>query len=147
MPIFSSNLVPGIVASALAFAYPMPMGQSVQPGSLTKAGSEIVDIDEDRAQRMTVPVSIEGRGPFSFVIDTGAERTVLSRKIATRLALDEEERANASAELEKASGGPVMLMSGVAHDGVTEVLRMLRGEIDDDRLRHRPQEDVAPWQP
>ncbi|GAA0476095.1 retropepsin-like aspartic protease [Parasphingorhabdus litoris] len=93
MPIFSSNLLPGIVASALAFAYPMPMGQSVQPGSLTKADSEIVDIDEDRARRMTVPVSIEGRGPFSFVIDTGAERTVLSRKIATRLALDEEEPA------------------------------------------------------
>ena len=62
-------------------------------------------------------------------------------------ALDEEERASASAELEKASGGPVMLMSGVAREGVTEVLRTLRGEIDDDRLRHRPQEDVAPWQP
>ena len=62
-------------------------------------------------------------------------------------ALDEEERASASAELEKASGGPVMLMSGVAREGVTEVLRTLRGEIDDDRLRYRPQEDVAPWQP
>ncbi len=93
MPLFSTGLIPAIAASALALAYPVPMGQSVEPGSLTKPDNEIIAIDEDRAQRMTVPVSIEGRGPFSFVIDTGAERTVLSRKIATRLALDAEEPA------------------------------------------------------
>lgn len=62
-------------------------------------------------------------------------------------ALDDEERASACSKLEKASGGPVMLMSGVAGEGVTEVLRALRGEIDDDRLRHRPAEEVAPWHP
>lgn len=93
MPIFSANLIPTLAASALALAYPVPMGQSVEPGNLTKSDNEIIAIDEDRAQRMTVPVSIEGRGPFSFVIDTGAERTVLSRKIATKLALDAEEPA------------------------------------------------------
>ena len=62
-------------------------------------------------------------------------------------ALDEEERANAREELEKASGGPVMLMSSVAREGVTEVLRSLRGQIDDDRLRHRPAEEAEPWRP
>ncbi len=62
-------------------------------------------------------------------------------------ALDEEEQANALKELEKASGGPVMTMSGVARTGVTEVLRELRGKIDEDRLRHRPQEEQEPWQP
>lgn len=93
MPIFSTSLIPAIAASALALAYPVPMGQSIEPGSLTKPEGEIVAIDEDRARRMTVPVSIEGRGPFSFVIDTGAERTVLSRKVATKLALNAEEPA------------------------------------------------------
>jgi GTP-binding protein len=62
-------------------------------------------------------------------------------------ALDEEERAEAEKELEKASGGPVMLMSGVAREGVTEVLRALRGQIDEDRLRHRPVQENEPWQP
>jgi GTP-binding protein len=62
-------------------------------------------------------------------------------------ALDEEERAEACKILEKESGGPVMQMSGVAREGVTEVLRSLRGQIDDDRLRHKPAEEVAPWQP
>jgi len=62
-------------------------------------------------------------------------------------ALDEEEQLSALKTLEKASGGSVMAMSGVARTGVTEVLRALRGKIDDDRLRQRPQEEDAPWQP
>lgn len=36
----------------------------------------------DAAKRMTVPVSINGRGPFAFVIDTGANRSVVSREVA-----------------------------------------------------------------
>ena len=40
------------------------------------------------------------------------------------------------------------MMSGVAREGVTEVLRALRGQIDDDRLRFRSEdEEEAPWQP
>ncbi|WP_299961755.1 GTPase ObgE [uncultured Roseobacter sp.] len=62
-------------------------------------------------------------------------------------ALDEEERTNSREVLEKASGGPVMMMSGVARDGVTEVLRALRGQIDADRLRQTPAVEDAPWHP
>ena len=62
-------------------------------------------------------------------------------------ALSDEDRAEARAALEEASGGPVLEMSGVARDGVTEVLRALRSQIDEDRLRHRPAEDEEPWQP
>ena len=66
-------------------------------------------------------------------------------------ALDEEERANALKKIEKASGGDVMMMSGVAGEGVVDVLRALRGQIDDDRLRYRTTQDEekeeAPWQP
>lgn len=88
-----TNATPAFLASALAMAYPVPFGQPVTPGSLTNTEGEIVDLDEDRAERMTVPVSIGGKGPFSFVIDTGAERTVISRKIADSLALEAEEPA------------------------------------------------------
>ena len=64
-------------------------------------------------------------------------------------ALDEGALAEAKAALEEASGGPVMTMSGVSGDGVTDVLRALRSEIDDDRLRHRTADDEepAPWRP
>ena len=37
--------------------------------------------------RMTVPVSIGQRGPWNFIIDTGAERTVVSRELAGVLGL------------------------------------------------------------
>jgi len=64
-------------------------------------------------------------------------------------ALDEEMREHWKAELEDASDGPVMLMSGVTGEGVTEVLRTLRAGIDENRLRHRTEEEAAPapWQP
>jgi predicted aspartyl protease len=36
---------------------------------------------------MTVGVRIDGRGPFAFVVDTGAERTVISTELAGQLRL------------------------------------------------------------
>ncbi|KIC19467.1 GTPase ObgE [Leisingera sp. ANG-DT] len=56
--------------------------------------------------------------------------------------LDEKRKA-----LEAAVGGPVYLMSGVSRQGVNEVLRALRNEIDDDRLRMKPAEEEETWQP
>ena len=72
-------------------------------------------------------------------------RITVLNKIDT---LDAEEREFLKEELEEATDGPVMLMSGVSGEGVTDVLRALRSKIDEDRLRHRaaPEED-APWQP
>ncbi len=47
--------------------------------------------DVDGSSRMTVPVTIgaDGRttGPYQFVVDTGADRTVVSRELADRLDL------------------------------------------------------------
>jgi len=69
--------------------------------------------------------------------------TVLS-KIDT---LDREERAFLRDELQAASGGPVLLMSAVSGEGVTEVLRSLRSRIDAGRLRERSAPEEASWQP
>ena len=49
--------------------------------------AETLGYRRDRTERMTVPVAIEGRGPYRFVVDTGAERTVISRELASELAL------------------------------------------------------------
>ena len=93
MPFISSPLLPFVAGSALAAAFPAPLGQPIEAGRVTGQDGEIIEIEEDRTDRMTVPVSIEGKGPFDFVIDTGAERTVVSRKIAERLGLEDEEPA------------------------------------------------------
>ncbi|OAO04119.1 hypothetical protein A8B75_08710 [Sphingomonadales bacterium EhC05] len=106
MPTLLTAATSAILASALAMAYPVPVGQPIAPGSLTRPEGEIVAIEEDHTQRMTVDVSIEGKGPFSFVIDTGAERTVVSRKLADRLELEDEEPA----ELVSIAGNSVVDM-------------------------------------
>lgn len=41
----------------------------------------------DEADRITVPVMINDKGPFPFVVDTGADRTVISKELAADLAL------------------------------------------------------------
>jgi len=41
----------------------------------------------DEALRMTVPVHLENRGPFQFVVDTGANRTVIGVETAARCSL------------------------------------------------------------
>ena len=74
-------------------------------------------------------------------------RVTVLNKIDT---LDEEEREFIKEELEAVTEGPVMLMSGVSREGVTDVLRALRAQIDADRLRQKTAEsgeEDAPWQP
>ena len=63
-------------------------------------------------------------------------------------ALDDNERADRKAALEAEVGRSVLMMSGVSREGLTEVLRALRAEIDEDRLRlKRADEEPEPWQP
>ncbi|MEO1732505.1 MAG: GTPase ObgE [Pseudomonadota bacterium] len=62
-------------------------------------------------------------------------------------AMLEEDRELACEMLADETGGPVLLMSSVSGDGVTDVLRALRQQIDADRLRIAPRDEDAPWQP
>jgi predicted aspartyl protease len=41
----------------------------------------------DMARHMTIPVMIGGRGPFRFVVDTGADRSVIADDVAQQLGL------------------------------------------------------------
>jgi len=65
--------------------------------------------------------------------------------------LDEQEKVEKLAALQKASGGRVYTMSGVSREGVDTVLRALKAEISMDRLREKQaagggEEDTA-WRP
>jgi hypothetical protein len=42
---------------------------------------------KDRTARLTTQVFVNGQGPFDFVIDTGANRSVISKELAARLSL------------------------------------------------------------
>jgi predicted aspartyl protease len=79
------------IAAALAMAAPL----RGQPPPAAETGTRLPDQQHaetlgyrpDMTARMTVPVNIEGQGPFRFIVDTGAERTVISRELASALEL------------------------------------------------------------
>lgn len=58
------------------------------PVALEATEVEIVHAKSDRDDRMTVPVNIGGQGPFRFLIDTGSQKTVLAKDVATALSLE-----------------------------------------------------------
>jgi predicted aspartyl protease len=51
--------------------------------------------------RLTVPVAVGRSGPFPFVIDTGAERTVVSRELANRLGLSPGQPVNLTSMVDR----------------------------------------------
>jgi predicted aspartyl protease len=81
-----------LAAFAAILAPSQSSGQPVAIGALPAKPGAVSDADDvgigrDRRDRMTVPISIDGKGPYDFLIDTGAERTVISAELAQKLAL------------------------------------------------------------
>jgi predicted aspartyl protease len=65
------------------------------PDAVDKTGqTEDVQFKNERYERMTVPVLLSGTGPYRFLVDTGADRTAISRQIATRLKLESGDNAS-----------------------------------------------------
>jgi predicted aspartyl protease len=62
--------------------------------------TEDVRFRNDDEDRMTVPVRLLGSGPYQFLVDTGADRTAVSREIVARLNLP----AAGGAELHSVAG-------------------------------------------
>jgi predicted aspartyl protease len=62
-------------------------------GAEEAAQSDIIAGQEDRHDRMTVPVHIGMRGPYRFLLDTAAENTVIASSLASELALAPSGRA------------------------------------------------------
>lgn len=57
--------------------------QTIDPASAALA---ILDFGQSES-RMTIPVRVSDRGPFGFIVDTGAERSVVSHELADALDL------------------------------------------------------------
>jgi predicted aspartyl protease len=80
-------------------------GQTPVPVSTGELAMSMTD------QRMTVPVTIGGAGPFAFIIDTGAERTVITRELATTLGLVSGRTVRVTAMTGTSSVGTVTIPS------------------------------------
>jgi predicted aspartyl protease len=66
----------------------LPNAGLAQPVPPPPVQPTILNSAADPSMRMTVPVTIDGVGPYHFVVDTGADRSVISRELADRLGLE-----------------------------------------------------------
>ncbi|HEX6741868.1 MAG TPA: retropepsin-like aspartic protease, partial [Sphingomicrobium sp.] len=68
---------------------------SASPGQIDKTTqTEDIGFRTDQSDRMTVPVLVSGSGPYRFLVDTGADRTAVSRELAGKLRLAAAESAS-----------------------------------------------------
>jgi predicted aspartyl protease len=82
------HILPLLAASAATVAAteaPVPAADS--------QSAELIKLQQERYERVTVPVTIKGQGPFRFMVDTGAQATVVSSALADRLGLTERSAA------------------------------------------------------
>lgn len=81
-----------LLVASLALAPAALWSQTAEIAATPAASPEIagdeIGIGEDAQSRMTVPISIGGKGPYRFLVDTGAERTVISAELARQLGLE-----------------------------------------------------------
>ena len=74
------------IAEEVALAL-QPAGPDVA-GGIEPSGEETIEGEAESFNRMTVPVTIGGVGPFDFMIDTGAQATVVTRGISKQSELE-----------------------------------------------------------
>jgi hypothetical protein len=87
------------------------------PQPLAPDGGAHLETAFDDAKRMTVPVFVNNRGPFAFVIDTGANRSVVAREVAV------------ACELPSAGEADVHGIAGVEPAPLAAVRRLRVGEV------------------
>ena len=77
-----------ILAAATTSALPT-FAQPVDPTSETSDAPTRVDAGNDSFARLVAPVFLNGQGPFNFMVDTGANRSCVSKKLAETLSFPE----------------------------------------------------------
>lgn len=109
----SAFAAPGKHKQAIDPAYQMPPLSPAEIDDTLTIGGE--DLDARKKQtRMTVAVHVNGQGPYNFVVDSGADTSVIGQRIARTLQLP--------------AGTPVML------HGMTESAQVDRVLVDELKL-------------
>ena len=79
-----------LVAAATTTTLTAPDAES---GVAPPENIDVIKTVPEQYDRLTVPVTVEGQGPFQFMIDTGAQATILSRGLADRLGITDRKTA------------------------------------------------------
>lgn len=89
---FARSLALALLSLCARPAHAQPQTQDFESVSETQqvdglTQTEDVGFRDDEYERMTVSVRLAGTGPYRFLVDTGADRTAISRELADRLNL------------------------------------------------------------
>lgn len=88
-------------AAALALAPVKGLAQQISantPSQTPSADQDAASLAaQNEANRLTVEVKINGQGPYHFIVDTGAERSVIADTVAEALALPRGETVTVDA--------------------------------------------------
>ena len=111
-----------LALTAVAAAGPQPASDTQQPPAA--AGTEddallAAPTTRDHIGRVVIPVMINGRGPFRFIVDTGASHSTISPALANTLGL-------------KTSQVPSILLDGItgsAHVSAVTIDRLQAGAL------------------
>ena len=90
----------------------LPIVAAVTPS--TSNPGQTIETSNDPFKRMTAPVLLDGRGPNFFVVDTGANQSVISQELALALGLPE---------------GPAVDLHGVAGVERTATVKVGRVQV------------------
>jgi predicted aspartyl protease len=99
---------------------PPPASAPTLPADSAEPPTVYLDTAMDEADRMTVEVFINEQGPFNFVIDTGADRSVISVPLAARLGLER---------------GPDVMLHGIGGSALTPTVKVALMTTGDARLK------------
>ena len=64
-----------------------PNIEAIAP-NLADPATQVLELEDDRTNRFTVPVLVEGEGPYNFMIDTGSQATAVTSYINEGLQLN-----------------------------------------------------------
>lgn len=81
-----------VLFAAAALSGAPPLVAQAQPSAAAQTvdkttQTEDLKVRTDPYERMTVAVRLSGMGPYRFLVDTGADRTAISRELASHLKL------------------------------------------------------------
>lgn len=93
---------------------------TVDPSTDSTTQAQEIGLKPDEVDRMTVEVAVGGSGPFNFLVDTGAERTSISRQLARHLRL---------------SPGPTARVHSITGAGPVPTAKVPAIELSSKRLR------------
>jgi len=112
----SRRRIVSCAAATLAMAPVLARAQTVVPDP---AEAQKVAAGTDAASHLTIKVTIGGKGPFRFVVDTGADRSVIADDVAIALGLIAGPIVNVEGVVRTVSARTVTL-SDIAFGGVSK---------------------------